>query len=136
MKVSDCYVSLHRSEGFGLTMAEAMLYGKPVVATGYSGNVDFMSDADSYLVPYRIITIKETHGPYRAGYHWADPDVDSAADMMRSIEGNREASGEIGRKAQAKVRELLHPNKIGASVRARLEELGLVRAAASVECAT
>ena len=136
MKVTDCYVSLHRSEGFGLTMAEAMLYGKPVVATGYSGNVDFMSNEDSYLVPYRIITIKETHGPYRAGYHWADPDVDSAADMMRSIESNREASSAIGRKAQAKVRELLHPNTIGASVRARLEELGLVRAAASVECAT
>jgi glycosyltransferase involved in cell wall biosynthesis len=126
MKAADCYVSLHRSEGFGLTMAEAMLLGKPVVATGYSGNVDFMSDDDSYLVPYRLVTIKKTHGPYKAGYHWADPDLDSACDMMRYVEGNREAAREMGRKAQAKVRELLHPAAIAASVRARLEELRLL----------
>lgn len=133
MKAADCYVSLHRSEGFGLTMAEAMLYGKPALATGYSGNVDFMSDDDSYLVPYRLITIKETHGPYQAGYHWADPDLDSACDLMRYIESNREAAREVGRKAQAKVRELLHPATLAASVRARLEELGLLRAAVAVE---
>ncbi len=126
MRATDCYVSLHRSEGFGLTMAEAMLYGKPVVATGYSGNVDFMSDDDSYLVPYRLITIKETHGPYKAGYHWADPDLDSASDMMREIESNRAAAADVGRRAQAKVRELLHPTTIAASVRARLDELGLL----------
>ncbi len=127
MRSADCYVSLHRSEGFGLTMAEAMLYGKPVVATGYSGNVDFMSDEDSYLVPYRLITIKETHGPYKAGYHWADPDLDSASDIMRHIESNRAAAIEMGRRAQAKVRELLHPTTIAASVRARLDQLGLLQ---------
>ncbi len=134
MKTADCYVSLHRSEGFGLTMAEAMLYGKPVVATSYSGNVDFMSDDDSFLVPYRLITIKETHGPYKAGYHWADPDLDSACDLMRHIESNREAAAAIGLKAQAKVRELLHPATIGASVRARLEELGLLEHNLAVKC--
>src|SRR5688572_32239647 len=48
----SCYVSLHRSEGLGLTMAEAMARAKPVIATGYSGNLDFMNDANSYLVPY------------------------------------------------------------------------------------
>ena len=57
MMAADCYVSLHRSEGFGLTMAEAMMCGKPVIATAYSGNVDFMSDDDSFLIPYRKVAI-------------------------------------------------------------------------------
>jgi glycosyltransferase involved in cell wall biosynthesis len=126
MKAADCYVSLHRAEGFGLTLAEAMMYGKPVVGTGYSGNVDFMSDEDSYLVPYRVITIKKTHGPYKAGYHWADPDVDSACDMMRYIESNREAAAAVGAKARARVRELLHPSTIAAAVRVHLQELALL----------
>ena len=133
MKSADAYVSLHRSEGFGLTMAEAMLYGKPVVATGYSGNLDFMSEDDSYLVPYRLITIKETHGPYKAGFHWADPDLDTAADMLRYIEANREAAAVVGERARAKVRELLSPATIAGSVRARLEELGLIKQQLSPE---
>jgi len=134
MKAADCYVSLHRSEGFGLTMAEAMLYGKPVVATGYSGNVDFMSDDDSFLVPYRLITLRETHGPYKAGYHWADPDLDSACDLMRYIESNREAASAVGLRARAKVRESLHPATVAASVRTRLEELGLLEPSLALEC--
>jgi glycosyltransferase involved in cell wall biosynthesis len=126
MMAADCYVSLHRSEGFGLTLAEAMMFGKPVIATGYSGNVDFMSDDDSYLVPYRLITIDQTHGPYKAGYHWAQPDLDYACDLMRHVETSREAAAEKGLKAQVKIREILHPATIAASVRDRLEELGLV----------
>lgn len=122
---ADCYISLHRSEGFGLTMAEAMMCGKPVIATGYSGNVDFMSDVDSFLVPYRMVAIDHTHGPYKAGYHWADPDLDYARDLMRHVESNREAAAKVGAKAKAKVRQVLDPAVIGVSVRARLEELGL-----------
>ena len=130
MMSADCYVSLHRSEGFGLTMAESMMYGKPVIATGYSGNVDFMSDADSFLVPYRVVTIDRTHGPYKAGYHWADPDLDYACDLMRHVESNREAAAQVGAKGKAKVRQVLDAAVIGVSVRARLEELGLLRQAA------
>lgn len=138
MAAADCYISLHRSEGFGLTLAEAMMFGKPVIATGYSGNVDFMSDDDSYLVPYRLITIDQTHGPYKAGYHWAQPDLDYACDLMRHVETSREAAAEKGLKAQVKIREILHPATIAASVRDRLEELGLVRQAmpAKVHSAT
>jgi glycosyltransferase involved in cell wall biosynthesis len=126
MMSADCYVSLHRSEGFGLTMAEAMMCGKPVIATGYSGNVDFMSDADSFLVPYRVVAIDRTHGPYKAGYHWAEPDLDYACDLMRHVESNRQAAAQVGAKAKAKVRQVLDPAVIGVSVRARLEELGLL----------
>jgi len=127
MMAADCYVSLHRSEGFGLTLAEAMMCGKPVIATGYSGNVDFMSDADSFLVPYKVVSIDRTHGPYKAGYHWADPDLDYVVDLMRDIETRRELAAEKGLKARARIREVLHPATIATSVRARLEELGLLR---------
>ena len=54
MASADAYVSLHRSEGFGLTMAEAMTVGKPVIATGYSGNLDFMTEENSFLVHYKV----------------------------------------------------------------------------------
>jgi glycosyltransferase involved in cell wall biosynthesis len=133
MMTADCYVSLHRSEGFGLTMAEAMMCGKPVIATGYSGNVDFMSDADSFLVPYRMVTIDRTHGPYKAGYRWADPDLDYACDLMRQVESNREAAAEVGATAKAKVRHVLDPAVIGVSVRARLGGLGLLGEAVGTE---
>jgi len=120
----DCYVSLHRSEGFGLTMAEAMQCGKPVIATGYSGNVDFMTSETSYLVPYRLITIDRTHGPYRAGYHWAQPDLDSATDMMRQVEKDRDASRAVGAAAQRHIWQTLHPRTIAQTMRGRLEEIG------------
>ena len=129
MMAADCYVSLHRSEGFGLTMAEAMMCGKPVIATAYSGNVDFMSDEDSFLVPYRRVTIRRSSGPYKAGYHWADPDLDCAADAMRLVEGNRELGARVGSIAQKKISKLLHPATIATPVRSRLQELGLVEEA-------
>lgn len=129
MAAADCYISLHRSEGFGLTLAEAMMLGKPVIATAYSGNLDFMSEENGFLIPYKLITIARTHGPYKAGYHWAQPDLDYASDVMRRVELYREEAAEIGVKAQVKVRKELHPATIGASVRNRLEELGLLREA-------
>ena len=73
MDACDAYVSLHRSEGLGLTMAEAMLMGKPVVATGYSGNVDFMNDSNSLLVPYQLVTLGREIPPYAAHFEWAEP---------------------------------------------------------------
>lgn len=126
MMAADCYVSLHRSEGFGLTMAEAMMCGKPVIATAYSGNVDFMSDDDSFLIPYRKVAIRRSSGPYKVGYHWADPDLDCAADAMRLVESNRELAARVGSLAQKKISKLLHPSTIATSVRSRLEELGLL----------
>ena len=55
----DVYVSLHRSEGFGLTMAEAMAAGTPVIATAYSGNLDFMDETNSFLAPYRLAPVSD-----------------------------------------------------------------------------
>jgi glycosyltransferase involved in cell wall biosynthesis len=81
---ADCYVSLHRAEGLGLTMAEAMAVGTPVIATGYSGNLDFMPEGSALLVPGREVEVGEGRY-YPAHGHWADPDLDAAAAMMRRI---------------------------------------------------
>jgi glycosyltransferase involved in cell wall biosynthesis len=83
--LADAAVSLHRSEGFGLTLAEAMAHGKPVVATGYSGNLAFMSEGNSYLVPYRLTELEDDVGSYPAGSIWAEPDLDEAARLMRRV---------------------------------------------------
>ena len=88
MAACDCYVSLHRSEGFGLTMAEAMAIGKPVIATGYSGNLDFMNAENSYLVDYELGRVGpdcEIYPP--EGDVGASPSVEHAAELMREVHG-------------------------------------------------
>jgi glycosyltransferase involved in cell wall biosynthesis len=82
---ADVLLSLHRSEGFGLTMAEAMLAGVSVVATGWSGNMDFMDETSALLVPFRMIEAVDRRGVYGSGEHWADPDVETAAAHLRAL---------------------------------------------------
>ena len=72
----DCFVSPHRSEGFGFNLAESMYLRKPVIATGYAGNVDFMDERNSYPIDYRLVRVEETAGPYLKGAVWAEPDGD------------------------------------------------------------
>ena len=88
MSVCDAYVSLHRSEGFGLTMAEAMALRRPVIATDYSSNTDFMNEENSFPVRYSLVPIEKDHGPYTRGNRWAEPDVAHAAEQMRTVYEN------------------------------------------------
>ena len=101
----DAYVSLHRSEGFGLTMAEAMALAKPVIATGYSGNMQFMDESVAFLVPYTLREIGPDHHPYPADGQWADPDLEHAGKLMRQVFEQRDAAAEVGRRAAARVRD-------------------------------
>jgi glycosyltransferase involved in cell wall biosynthesis len=117
--LSDCYVSLHRSEGFGLTMAEAMSLEKPVIATAYSGNIDFMTPANSFLVKYRLVELERDFPPYRKGCVWADPDLDHAAEQMCQVFENRELAKEIGRQAREDILKLLHPSVVGRLIKER-----------------
>jgi hypothetical protein len=97
---SDCFASLHRSEGFGFSLAEAMVYEKPVIATRYSGNLTFMNDENSYLVGFGLAPVPPGSANYPAGALWADPDLDdAAAEMRRVIERPDEARarGALGR---------------------------------------
>lgn len=81
----DVLVSLHRSEGFGLHLAEAMWLGTPVVATGYSGNLDFMDDECACLVDHGFVEVADGGGIYPPGARWADPDLDHAARHLRTL---------------------------------------------------
>ncbi|MEG4115218.1 MULTISPECIES: glycosyltransferase [unclassified Microcoleus] len=117
----DCYVSLHRCEGFGLTMAEAMFYGKPVIATSYSSNTEFMNVGNSYLVKYKLIPIEKDCGPYKKGNVWAEPDVEHAADLMRHVFNNYREAQQIGAIAAEEIQTLLHPQVTGNKIKKRLE---------------
>jgi len=121
MSLADCYVSLHRSEGFGLTLSEAMQHGKPVIATGYSGNMDFMTEENSFLVRYKLKEIEQSYGPYRAGWVWADPDEEHAAELMRYVFENREVANRVAERGRADVIAGLHPRTLAQEVKARLE---------------
>jgi glycosyltransferase involved in cell wall biosynthesis/SAM-dependent methyltransferase len=88
----DCYASLHRSEGFGLSMAEAMLLEKPVVATGYSGNLDFMTAESAFLVDHELVEVGAGNDPYPADARWAAPDLDHAAAQLRAVFDDRDAA--------------------------------------------
>jgi glycosyltransferase involved in cell wall biosynthesis len=119
----DCYVSLHRSEGFGLTIAECMALGKPVIATAFSGPTDFMTEENGYLVPYEIVRVGADCQIYPPEGTWADPDLAVAARLMREVvEDPAEASAK-GQRARADIARLYAPEVTGAIARARLEEL-------------
>lgn len=120
----DCYVSLHRSVGFGLTLAEAMALGKPVVATAYSANLDFMNVANSFLVRYSLVRLKQDYPPYPSGSVWAEPDVAHAAKLMRSVYDDPEHARLVGERARQDVMASLSPHVVGARVRERLSMIG------------
>jgi glycosyltransferase involved in cell wall biosynthesis len=119
----DCYVSLHRSEGFGLTLAEAMAIGKPVIGTGYSGNLDFMNTHNSYLVEYELGVVGPECEIYPADGQWAEPSTAHAAALMRRVCGEPEEARRIGERARADIARALAPLTTGAAMRRRLQEL-------------
>jgi GT2 family glycosyltransferase/glycosyltransferase involved in cell wall biosynthesis len=127
MNACDCYVSLHRSEGLGLTMAEAMLLGKPVIATGYSGNLDFMDSSNSLLVDYRLVRLGQAVPPYEADSCWADPSVEHAAELMRRVYDNPELAARLGRKARADLLAMGSAEAAGQRIAERLEAIRLTR---------
>lgn len=122
MAACDCYVSLHRSEGFGLTMAEAMAIGKPVIATGYSGNVDFMTPENSYLVDYEISRVGAECEIYPADGEWAEPSIEHAAQLMHQVLGSPAEAAARGRRARQDVMRMLSPEATGQRMRARLQQ--------------
>jgi glycosyltransferase involved in cell wall biosynthesis len=102
----DVYVSLHRSEGLGLNMLEAMTLGKPVIATGWSGNMDFMTAEDSCLVGHDLVPVRATHYAYRPeaigpGQVWAEPNIAEASTWMRRLADDESLRRGLGATAQA-----------------------------------
>ncbi len=124
MGACDAYVSLHRSEGTGLTIAEAMALGKPVIATDWSGNTDFLDNSTGYPVAYALTTVERNVGPYRAGETWAEPDVEHAASLMRHIVSSPHEAAQRGAAAAARMRREYSEETIASLVRQRLDVIG------------
>jgi hypothetical protein len=101
----DTYVSLHRSEGLGMTILEAMAQGKPCIATAYSGNLDFTLPEHSHPIPFRKSRIGPGSIHYPENEEWAEPDLDAAARAMRECHADHEAARALGVKAKAWVRQ-------------------------------
>ncbi len=126
---ADCYVSLHRSEGFGLPLAEAMALGTPVIATGYSGNTDFTTPFNSYLVDWTPTNVGPDCEIYPAHGTWAEPDLDHAAELMRRVWELPAEAQERARRAKAEIHRDYAPKVVGEIARARLERLSDLGAA-------
>jgi glycosyltransferase involved in cell wall biosynthesis len=121
--VSDCFVSLHRSEGFGLALAECMYLGKPVIATNWSGNLEFMDAGNSCLVDYQLVELKESCGPYKKGQKWAEPDHQHAAWWMKKIVEDHGFRGQIALNAKTRIADDFSRRKIGGLYEKRLRAL-------------
>jgi glycosyltransferase involved in cell wall biosynthesis len=123
MSLCDCYVSLHRSEGFGLTIAEAMYLGKPAIATGYSGNMEFMNGGNSLLVKYSMTTLERNFGPYKKGNLWAEPDTGHASQLMKQVFEDREWAWETGLAGSEYVKVHFSPKALRVRVEDRIKDI-------------
>jgi hypothetical protein len=119
----DCYVSLHRSEGFGFTMAEAMWLGRPVIATGYSGNRDYMTHENSYLVDFQLVPIGDGVDPYPPDGVWAEPDVGHAAALMREVFDDPGAAQARAARGQSQLRASHSREAVGRAITRRLARI-------------
>lgn len=117
----DCFVSLHRSEGFGLGLAESMALGKPVITTGWSGNMDFTTADNSMLVDYKLTELQDTYGPYEKGQIWAEPDIDDAASKMIEIVQDEELRLCLKHHGRLTIESKLTPSVIGNIINERLK---------------
>ena len=120
MDICNCYISLHRSEGYGLTLAEAMSLKKPCIATGYSGNLEFMNKENSYLVDYNLVTLDKDFSVYKKGSQWANPNIDTAVSFMRFVYSNRDEAKKMGIKAKKYIEDNFNYDVIGKKIDNRL----------------
>lgn len=125
-EAADCFVSLHRSEGFGRGPAEAMYLGKPVIVTNYSGNTDFTLADNSLLVNYELAPVANGEYPFPEGQVWAQPDVAHAAWLMHKIWNDHALRDTIGKQAKNYIQTNYSQQAIGSIYTKRLRDLGFV----------
>lgn len=123
VKAVDVLVSLHRAEGFGLGMAEAMLTGTPTIATNWSANTEFMNSDVACMVDYKLIELQEDHGLFKKGYRWADADTDQAAEFMKKLCEDREFADNMAERARTYIEEKLSMGSSVKLVKDRIQEI-------------
>ncbi|CAH1231516.1 hypothetical protein PAECIP111891_06838 [Paenibacillus allorhizoplanae] len=123
---TDSYISLHRSEGFGLGLAEAMYLGKPVIGTNWSSNTDFMTSTNSCLVNYNLVRVGTDQGPYQAYQYWADPDIEHASYYMKLLVSDGTFNKKISLLGEKYIKENYSPTVIGEMMTKRLKYLNLL----------
>ena len=119
----DAFVSLHRSEGFGLGPAEAMSLGKPAIITKWSGNTDYMTTDNCIPIDYELVQLGRDYGPYKAHQRWAEPDLEQAAHWMKRIVAEPELARQIGLRGQHTIQTEFSAQAVGKIVQARLQEI-------------
>jgi glycosyltransferase involved in cell wall biosynthesis len=112
----DIFLSTHRSEGFGLNIAECMLLEKIVIATGFSGNEDFMTSANSILIPYDLRKVGRDEYPYWTGQFWADPVHDAVVEALRASVNGMEALSAMRKRARLDIMQNYSNETIGNTV--------------------
>ncbi len=121
----DVLVSAHRSEGFGLNIAEFMALGKPVVATNYSGNLEFFDASVGFPIDYTLTEVAAAAGPYMPHYVWADPLRASLVEQLRLVYHDQAAAWARGARAAERMAEQFSAAQVGQDVRRRLQAIGL-----------
>ncbi len=119
----DAYVSLHRAEGFGFPIAEAMALGKPVAATDYSGSRDFVDEETGFPVRWRPFTLERTLGPYPAGTRWAEPEEEHAAETLQRIVSDRREAARRAEAGRRRISERYGLEEAGRRLAERLDRL-------------
>lgn len=122
----NSFVSLHRAEGFGLPLAEAMFLGKPVIATNWSGNVDFMNEYNACVVDFHLKKLGRNFGPYQAHQEWAEPHIFQAAYYMKKLVQDKAYANRIGLNAKKTIISGFSSKIIGMKYKSQLHDLGLL----------
>lgn len=123
IKAADVFVSLHRAEGFGLVMAEAMLNDTPVIATNWSSNTEFMNEKVACMVDYKFTELEKDCPPYKKGAVWADPDVKEAAKFMRKLYSDKVFYNQLAKDAKAFVSKKLGMAQAVSLIESRIEKI-------------
>ncbi|MGN0318121.1 MAG: glycosyltransferase family 4 protein [Lachnospira sp.] len=119
----DSFISLHRAEGFGLVIAEAMSLGKPVIATGFSGNLEYMTRENSCMTDYGMISVGKGNAPFVPKDRWAEADVSQAGEYMLKLISDKEYYNGISENAKQSITENLCTDRISVIVKERLEHI-------------
>lgn len=123
IKCVDVVVSLHRAEGFGLVLAEAMMLGTPTIATNWSSNTEFMNKDVACMVDYKLVTLEHDMLPFKKGNRWAEPDIDQAAFYMKKLYDDKKFYNNMVKSAKKHVAQTLNIHEAKSRIQKRLEEI-------------